>query len=243
MKLKVVPRDEISRIELADKGISSKTAYLIREERGYQKSEIHAHPYIVHGLDAEVPTVKVKIRAAGGEIVRQRDLSEKIWWYAGSSPFRQAIYAFLRDMEHVHKLASIDDICKNIIEVNKFLFNEPESWEMVRDIVKKSMWRAGVVTTSHGFYKTGVPPRLGKKVKPVETGYDPNVKEIWDFVEKRGVASIKEISDHMITGIGWIKRPSTVSSYVTEMLEKEYLAPIAKDIYEVGQIIEVFSGG
>ncbi len=73
---KVEPRDEISKIELADKGISARTAYLIRTERGYQKSEIHATPHLVHSLDAELPTVRVKIKGEGGEIVRQRDLND-----------------------------------------------------------------------------------------------------------------------------------------------------------------------
>ena len=235
----VKPRDEISKIELADKGINQKTAYITRTERGYQKSEIHALPYIVHALDAEVPTVRVKVRGEGGEIVRQRDLSEKTWWYAGSSPFRHAIYTFLRDMEQAHKLASLDDICKDIIEVNKFLFNEPESWEMVRGLVK-SMWKAGEVTTSYGYYKTGTPPRRGKRVKPVETGYNLIVKEMWDFVEKRGTASVKEISDHMISEIGWLKRPATLSSYISEMVENEYFAPVARDIYEVDRRVEPF---
>ena len=233
---KVEPRDEISRIELADKGISPKTAYIIREERGYQKSEIHAVPHLVHALDAEVPTVRVKVKAEGGEIIRQRDLSEKIWWYAGSSPFRQAIHSFLRSMEKVHKLVELDDICRDIIEVNKFLVNEPESWDMIRDLVK-SMWKAGEVTTTYGYYKSGTPPRRGKHVKPVEPG-NPIVKEIWDFVEKRGTGSVKEISDHMITEIGWVKRPGTLSSYIGEMVENEYLVSIAKDIYEVGRLIE-----
>lgn len=235
---KVEPRDEISKIELADKGISPKTAYLVREERGYQKSEIHATPHLVHSLDAEVPTVRVKIKGEGGEIVRQRDLSEKTWWYAGS-PFRQAIYTFLRNMEQAHKLASLDDICRDIIEVNKFLLNEPESWDSVRALVK-AMWKAGEVTTSYGYYKTGTPPRRGKRVKPVETGYNPNIKEIWDFVEKRGTASVKEISDHMISEIGWIKRPATLSSYISEMVENGNLVPIAKDILEIDRRIEEF---
>lgn len=239
MKWKVIPRDEISRIELADKGINQKTAYIVREEHGYQKSEIEAIPYLVNSLDAEVPTVRVKVKAEDGVITRQRDLSEKTWWYAGSSPFRQAIYAFLRDMEQAHKLASLDDICKDIIEVNKFLVNEPESWDMVRDIVKP-MWHAGQVTTTHGFYKTGTPPQRGKKVKPVETGYNPVVKELWDFAEGRGAAAIKELSNHMITNRGWIKRPTTLSSYIAEMMENSYLSAIAKDIYEVDQRIETF---
>lgn len=238
-KWRVKERDEVSTIELADKGISAKTAYIVREERGYQKSEIHAVPYLVHALDAEVPVVSVRIRGEGGEITRQRDLSGKTWWYAGSSTFRQAIYLFLRNMETSRKLASLDDICKDIIEVNKLLFNEPESWGMVRDIVR-SMWNAGEVTTTHGFYKTGVPPRMGGRVKPVETGFDPNTKEIWDFIEGRGAASIKEISEHMITRRGWIKRPSTVSAYLGEMLEKRYISIIARDIYEVGRVIEAF---
>lgn len=238
-RFSVKPRDEISKIELADKGISQRTAYLVREERGYQKSEIHAIPHLVHSLEAEVPTIKVKVKGEGGDIIRQRDLSEKTWWYAGCSPFRQVIYSFLRDMEQAHKLASPDDICKNIIETNKFLFNEPESWDSIRDIIK-SMWHAGQITTTHGFYKTGIPPRMGKKVTPVEIGFNPNVKEIRDFIEKRGTASIKEISDHMITEIGWIKRPATLSMYVDEMLEAGYISGIAKDIYEVGSLIEVF---
>ena len=234
----VKPRDEISKIELADKGISQKTAYIIREERGYQKSEIHAVPHLVHSLDADVPTVRVRVKGEGGEIVRQRDLSEKTWWYAGSSPYRQAVHSFLRSMEKVHKLVELDDICRNIIEVNKFLVNEPESWDMIRDLVKKSMWKAGEVTTTYGYYKSGTPPRHGRRVKPVEPG-NPIVQEIWDFVEKRGTGSVKEISDHMISEIGWVKRPGTLSSYISEMVEAEYLVSIARDIYEVGRLIDL----
>lgn len=239
-KWRVTERDEVSKIELADKGISHKTAYLVREEHGYPKSEIHAVPHLVHALEADVPVVRVRVRAEGGEITRQRDLSGKTWWYGGSSPFRQAAYTFLRNMEIARKLASLDDTCKDIIEVNKFLFNEPESWESVRDIIR-SMWKAGEVTTTHGFYKTGAPPRRGKKVKPVENGYDPNMKEMWDFIERRGAASIKEIIDRMITNLGWMKRPSTVSSYLSEMLEKRYISLIARDIYEVNRRIDPFS--
>ena len=239
-RFRVKERDEISKIELADKGINQKTAYLVREERGYQKSEIAALPYLVHALEAEVPTVRVKIRGEGGEITRQRDLSEKTWWYAGSSPFRQAIYIFLRNMETAHKLTEIDDICKDIIEVNKFLVNEPESWDSIRDLVK-SMWNSTEVTTMHGYYKTGTPPRRGKRVKAMETGHNPNVKEIWDFVEKRGATSVKEINDYMITEIGWVKRPATLSSYIAEMVENEYLSAIAKDIYEVSRRMETYS--
>lgn len=235
-RFKVKPRDEISRIELADKGIGKNTAYIIREERGYQKSEIHAVPYLVHALDAEVPTIRVRVKGEGGEIVRQRDLSEKTWWYAGSSPFRQAIHSFLRSMEKVHKLVELDDIPADIIEVNKFLVNEPESWDMIRSLVK-AMWNAGEIETSYGHYRSGTLPRRGKRVKPVEPG-DPVVKEIWDFVEKRGTRSVKEISDHMISELGWIKRPATLSSRISEMVENEYLVPIAKDIYEVGRLIE-----
>lgn len=238
-RFRVKERDEISRIELADKGINQKTAYLIREERGYQKSEIHAVPYLVHALDAEVPTVRVKVRGEKGDIVRQRDLSDKKYFWSGCSPFRQIIYDFLRENEANYKLVSLDEICDYVLVVKKHLEDSYENRELIKDLVKV-MNKAGKILTSYGNYKSGLPLELKRKVREVEAGFDPDVMEIFDFVDRKSAASFADISDHMIVDLKWMKRRGTLVDCIVDMVDKGYLVVIAKEIYETHLRVESF---
>lgn len=239
MSWKVVPRDEISEIELADRGISEKTACIIREERGYPKAEIHATSHLVHGLNAKVPTVMVRIRGEKGELVRQRDLSEKKYFWSGCSPYRQTIHGFLRENEANFKLTSIDEICDYVVNEKKYLEDTYENRGMIKDLVK-TMAKAGQVLTSYGNYKSGLPLPLRRKVREVEEGFDPNVAEIFDFVKRKGAASVADISEHTLVELKWLKRRSRLNDYLSEMQEKGYLVEIARGIYETGRAVEKF---
>lgn len=240
MTWRVIPRDEISEIELADRGISQKTAYIIREERGYPKAEIHAVPHLVRGLDAELPTVQVRIRGEKGEIVRKRDLSGKKYFWSGCSPFRQAIHGFLSENEANYKLTSLDEICDYVVNEKKYLEDTYENRGMIKDLVN-IMTRAGQVLTSFGNYKSGLPLPLMRSVREVEEGFDPDMAEIFDFVERKGAASVADISEHMLAELKWLKRRSRLNEYLSEMQEKGFLSLIAKGVYEVHHPLEAFS--
>ncbi|GAH53567.1 unnamed protein product [marine sediment metagenome] len=186
MSWRVVPRDEISRIELADKGISEKTASIVREERGYPKAEIHAVPHLVRGLEAEVPTVQIRIRGEKGDLVRQRDLSGKKYFWSGCSPFRQDIQGLLRENDANFKITSLDEICDYVVNEKKHLEDKYENRGMIKKLVI-IMTKAGQVMTSFGNYKSGgVPLPLRRKVREVEEGFDPDMAEIFDFVKRKG---------------------------------------------------------
>jgi len=238
MMWRVISRDEISPIELADKGISQKTAYIIREENGYPKAEIHAFRHLVQGLDAEVPTVKVRIRGEKGELIRQKDMSGKKYFWSGCSPYRQIIYDLLRENEVNFKITSIDEICDYIVNEKKHLEDNYENRGMIKKLVI-AMTNAAQVMTSFGNYKSGGEPLpLRRKVREVEEGFDPDIAEIFDFVKRKGAASVADISEHMFVELKWMKRRSRLNDCLSEMQEKGVLSLIAKGVYEVHQPLE-----
>ena len=240
MTWRIVPRDEISTIELADKGISPKTAYIIREERGYPKAEIHAVPHLVRGLKAEVPTVKVRIRGEKGELLRQKDLSGKKYFWSGCSPWRQIIHNFLRENDANFKITSLDEICDYVVKEKKYLEDTYETRGMIKDLAN-TMAKAGQVLTSFGNYRSGVPLPLRRSVREVEEGFDPDMAEIFDYVERKGAASVADISEHMLVELKWLKRRSRLNDYLSEMMDKGYLVEIAKGVYEIERRIEPYA--
>ena len=227
MGWKVVVKEGTDLVEAMRYGLSSRNSELVYEKNGIPVLRLMNDKYLAEILNARMPKVKEIIRTPKAARVVTRDFSRGRKLYAGSSPFRQLIIDEVESYERRKKYISVDELADIIAK------ETDEKTDIIKNLIIK-MNRAGQLIIRDGNVFVGIRhPELGVKrafeVHEHKSGVHPVKGYIYKYVDKYvdnyGIRTYKQIEKEMMD-IMWIKRRSTLISYLKEMVKEGCLRKI-----------------
>lgn len=219
----VVPKEGYDEIALAELGVSSKTAYVIRYKNGVIVDRLPATRENIEKLKPRMPKVELQIGDPDRMKRYVEDFSYKKMLYSGSSPFRQIIIDVVEDYERRKKYISVDELADKVAK------DTDERVSRIRKLIIK-MNKAGQLVIRDGNVFVGVRHldigvrRITKLIEYV-AGVHPVKRYIHMMVDDYGRRSYKDIEDRLMS-IGWIKRRETLYRYLQEMINEGCLRKI-----------------
>ena len=223
MRWHVEPRPGVSPVELNDRGISSETAMLVGYKGNVPVITLPATRDLIEYFNAEVPKVNITIRSPKFARVFTKRLLPKRMLYSGSSPFRQIIMDEVDNYERRKKYINVYELADKVAK------DTDENPRRLEQLIYK-MNRAGQLVIRDGNVFAGIRhPELGvRREYPLvefKQGVHPTKNYIYKYVENVGMRSYKEIEKRMFA-TGWIKRRTTLISYLKELIDEGCLKKI-----------------
>lgn len=229
-----VPKPGYHDKEFMDTRPNSHNADMVKVVDGVPVYRKNYYPDHMKHVDGEFLEVRQYVGTPGRGQMYTRDVTGEWHIYSGSSPHRQIIWAKLKEYANADKLVTREEVAGDVS-------NLMDEHKQVILNTLKSMHRAGQIAyDENNFVHTGpdeLAPKKERKVLPFRDGRHPTKMEIYNFISRYGTRSFRDILDHMMPGIGWIKRPDTLRAYLKEM-ENEGILARSGDTYEAVRMPE-----
>lgn len=148
------------------------------------------------------------------------------------NPFVQLIYVFVKKQPR-----SIEDITRHLIHEKKVLPDTVFSKKKIAVFVKEMYAGnelAGLLIKRGDSYLAGISLKLGRRIIPLHSGYDPFEYEIISYAERKGIVSRNEIYQLLSisgTRYKWARYDGTITYYIEKLLTQGNLIPVGDDWY------------
>jgi len=162
----------------------------------------------------------------------------------GCNPFKQIIVMVVSE----HKRISTSEVIEKIIRDYRLCADNDNSRRYLRELVK---WLRiqGYLNLVEGVLERGARKLpLGDMRIPIEYGYNPIMKAMFDFIERKDVARKREIELYMISRLQWIEDDpvtgktanETFEVYLQHLLDEGVIKEVNPNEYMVAKPIEPY---
>ncbi|MCF6207503.1 MAG: hypothetical protein L3J47_11560 [Sulfurovum sp.] len=215
--------------------ITNSTISIVDRRTGVEVGEIPATDFALDILNPEMPKVKIEYADRSGTLKWIAMTWVENFFYAGSNPFDQIIVRIVESAK-----VTEDDVVDKIIKEYRLCSDTTSNRRYLKERIKV-LRDIGVLNLKYGFLEKGLAtlPKSEDIKIPIESGYNPIMKRIYDVVEMMGSASIWELEQHLVAQLRWVT-PSEFKSYIDLMIKQGYLKKINENEVTVERPLEPY---
>jgi len=181
-------------------------------------AEIPATDIAIDLLKPEMPKVIFEAMFGDGSVKDLGTSWEEDVLYGGSNPFDQMIVKIVRE----HGKITEEEVITKIIKDYALCRDTKKNREFLSGRILR-LRNMGILNLKYGYLELGVAKLPKNDIKtPLEIGYNPIMKRMFDFVEAFGSVEIRRLELHMIYELRWIESKEEFDKYLELMIERGY---------------------
>jgi len=162
-----------------------------------------------------------------------RDVTGEWKLYSGSSPHRQVLWERARQYADAEKLVTPYELAHDVAHL---IDEKPHIILAIIGHTPDDGMRAKgqLAMDEHGYIHTGpdeLRPQRHTEEMTLDEGRHPTKTAIYTYISQGGKRTYRDIENHMMVSLKWIKRPQALRGYLSEMI-REGLITRHGGIYE-----------
>jgi len=220
-KLKPKEGYHIASMVIEGANIDNSVIAVVDSRTGIEVAEIPVTETTLNLLNPELPNVKFELLHSDG-VIREMPISWKEdVLYGGSNPFDQIIVKIVKESGKITE----DEVITKIIKDYALCEDTKENREKLRERIK---WLRdnGYLNLKFGYLELGVAKLPRNEIRiPLEVGYNPIIKRMFEIVEAYGSVEIRKLELYMVYELKWCTSDE-FKQYLDLMLRKGWLRKV-----------------